>query len=240
MVDDYLSDREQEEALRAWWRDNWRWIFGGIALGVALLVGYFQWKDYRANRGIEAASQYEKVEAAVSSNNVDEAQKALGTLTSDHGSSAYAQQGRLLVAKLHVDGGKYDEASALLREVTDTAEDEELATIAKLRLARVLIQQGKHDEAIGLLNVDELGAFGAVAREIRGDANVAKGDQSAARAEYAAALAADDAQIDRTIVEMKLQEVGGSPSSKTADGDAQAGIPVETPVETPVEPQGQP
>jgi predicted negative regulator of RcsB-dependent stress response len=42
MVEDYLSDREQEEALRAWWRDNWRWILGGIALGVALLFGWFR------------------------------------------------------------------------------------------------------------------------------------------------------------------------------------------------------
>ena len=26
MVEDYLTDREQEEALRNWWRENWRWI----------------------------------------------------------------------------------------------------------------------------------------------------------------------------------------------------------------------
>jgi predicted negative regulator of RcsB-dependent stress response len=88
-------------------------------------------------------------------------------------------------------------------------------------LGRVLIQQGKHDEAIALLNVEELGAFAAAAREIRGDANVAKGDQNAARAEYAAALAADDAQIDRNMLEMKLQEVGGSPAATTADATAQ-------------------
>jgi predicted negative regulator of RcsB-dependent stress response len=222
MVDDYLSDREQEEALRAWWRDNWRWILGGIALGVALLVGYFQWKDYRENQGIEAAAQYDKVRVAAEARKLEDAQTALSALTSDHGSSPYAQQGRLLVAKLQVGESKYDEAAALLREVIDDAEDEELAALAKLRLARVLIEQGKHYEAIGLLNVDELGAFAAAAREIRGDANYAKGDHSAARAEYAAALAADDAQIDRPTLEMKLREVGGSPPDKTAEIEAAA------------------
>ena len=57
MVDDYLSDREQEEALRSWWRDNWRWIIGGVVLGLALLGGWRYWqvyRDQRADAGREA------------------------------------------------------------------------------------------------------------------------------------------------------------------------------------------
>jgi predicted negative regulator of RcsB-dependent stress response len=225
MVDDYLSDREQEEALRVWWRDNWRWILAGIVLGLALLFGWFRWKEYREDRGIAAGTQYEAVRVAAEGRKLEDAEKALVQLTAEHDSTPYAQQARLLVAKLQVDAGKFDEAAASLREVSDKSKDSELAAVAKIRLARVLIQQGKHDEAIGLLNVDELGAFAAVAREIRGDANVAKGDESAARAEYAAALAADDAQIDRTMLELKLQEVGGSTaasSAGTTDAKAEA------------------
>lgn len=226
MVDDYLSDREQEEALRAWWRDNWRWILSGIVLGVALLVGYFQWKDYRQNKAESASVEYAKVRTAAEQRNLEQAQAALATLTSDHDASPYAQQARMLVAKLHADAGKYDEAAAELRAVADKSKDGELAALAKLRLARVLIQQGKHDDAIALLDVEQLGAFAATAREVRGDAQVAKGDQSAARAEYAAALAAaDDGQVDRALIEMKLQEVGGSaapPATEASAGDAKA------------------
>jgi predicted negative regulator of RcsB-dependent stress response len=80
----------------------------------------------------------------------------------------------------------------------------------------VLIQQGKHDEAIASLKVDDLGAFAGNAHEIRGDAYVAKSDQTAARAEYAAALAATDAQIDRGLLELKLAEVGGSAPAPAA------------------------
>lgn len=210
MVEDYLSDREQEEALRTWWRDNWRWILGGIALGVALLVGWFKWQDYREDRGEAAATQYDALRVAAEQRNLENAQKELDKLVADHGHSSYTQQGRLLVAKLQVDGGKIDAAVPLLREVIDKSKDDALSSIAKLRLGRVLVQQAKHDEAIALLDVDELGAFAAAAREIRGDANVAKGDQSAARAEYAAALAVPDAKIDRALVELKLQEVGGT------------------------------
>lgn len=232
MVDDYLSDREQEEALRTWWRDNWRWILGGVVLGIALLFGWFRWKDYREDRGIAAGTQYEAVRVASEARKLEDAQKALAELTAEHDSSPYAQQGRLLVAKLLVDAGKFDEAGAVLREVSEKTQDEELAAVAKMRLARVLIQQGKHDEAIALLNIEELGAFAAAAREIRGDANVAKGDETAARAEYAAALAADDAQVDRAMLELKLQEVGGSTADSTTPATADAAIDAKA--------QGQP
>ena len=216
MVEDYLSDREQEEALRNWWSENWKWILGGIVLGLALLFGWFRWQDYRAERATSAARMYDDVKTAVDARDTTKATQALATLTKEHESSPYSQQGRLLLAKTHVEAGKYDEALPLLRAVAQESKDEELASLAKLRVARVLIQQGKHDEAIASLKADELGAFGANAHEIRGDANLAKGDQNAARAEYAAALAADDAQIDRKVLELKLQEVGGSPPEKSA------------------------
>ena len=215
MVEDYLSDREQEEALRVWWRENWRWIFGGIVLGVALLFAWFRWQDYRVDKGEDASKQYDELKAAVAARDDEKAAKELADLTSQHDSSAYAQQGRLLLAKTHADAGKYDDALKLLREAADKSKDAELATVAKLRAARVLIQLGKHDEAISSLKVDDLGSFAGVAHEIRGDAYVAKGDQNGARGEYAAALTANDAQIDRNIVELKLQEVGGSPAPAT-------------------------
>ncbi len=88
--------------------------------------------------------------------------------------------------------------------------------IAQLRLARLLIQQGKPDDAFKALESLTSGGFAAQAREIRGDALFAKGDAEGARAEYAAALASVDAQIDRTLIELKLQDVGGvaPPSAK--------------------------
>lgn len=221
MVDDYLSDREQEEALRAWWRDNWRWIFGGIAVGIALLVGYFQWQDYRERKAQAASIEYGKVRDAAEERNLEQAQAALAQLEADHRSSPYTQQARLHVARLQVEASNYDEAAAMLRAVVKDSKDDELGAVAKLRLARVLIQQGKHDEAIASLDVAKLGAFAAMAHEIRGDAYVAKGDQGAARAEYAAALAADSAQIDPALLEMKLQDVGGSAETVTADAQTE-------------------
>jgi predicted negative regulator of RcsB-dependent stress response len=222
MVDEFLTDRDQEEALRKWWRENWMYIVGGIVLGIALLAGYQYWKTHFHHRAIAASQLYEELRGAVERNEMDAANRLLGTLEADHESSPYTQHSRLLLAKKHIDAGKYDEALTLLRAVIKDSEDEELAWVARLRVARVLIQQGKHDEALSLLDPGKAGAFGPQVREIRGDAQVAKGNLDAARAEYAAALSDNllesiggGSTVDRTVLEMKLQDVGGD--KKAAD-----------------------
>lgn len=214
MVEEYLTDRDQEEALRNWWRENWSWILGGIVLGLALLGGWQYWKIHEANSADAASKLYADFRSALDKNELDAANRSLGTLAADYEKSPYTQQSRLLLAKKHVDAGKFDEALPLLRDVADHSADAELAWIARLRVARLLIQQGKHDDALNLLDPDKAGAFSAQVREIRGDAQVAKGKPDAARAEYAAALADNidgkaDRMIDRTLLEMKLQDVGG-------------------------------
>lgn len=210
MVEEYLTDRDQEEALRNWWRENWKWILAGIALGLGLLAAYQYWQTYRDQRATAAAKVYADMQKALASNDLDQAGRLLTDLSSDHAKSGYTQQGHLLLAKRAAEAGKFDDAMKHLRAVVDTSSDEELAQVARLRLARLLIQTGKHDEALQSLNVDKAGAFAAQVHEIRGDALVAKGDAQGARAEYAAALAPDvKGQIDRPTVELKLRDVGG-------------------------------
>jgi predicted negative regulator of RcsB-dependent stress response len=230
MVEDYLTDRDQEEALRNWWKENWRWIFGGVLLGL-LLLGGWQYMKVRTAQQSEAASKlYTDFRTALDGNDIEAATRSLATLSADHAKSPYTQQGRLLLAKKHVEASKLDEALPLLRAVADSSKDEELAWVARMRVARLLIQQGKHDEAIQLLDVEKAGAFAAQAREIRGDAQVAKGNPTAARAEYAAALADNidgqaDRTIDRTLLEMKLQDVGGDKAASPSDGAATESAP---------------
>jgi predicted negative regulator of RcsB-dependent stress response len=225
MVEDYLTDRDQEEALRNWWRENWKWILAGIALGLGLLAGYQYWQSFRAQQATAAAKVYADMQKALAGNDLDQAGKLLNDLVGDHAKSGYTQQGHLLLAKRDADAGKFDDAIKHLRAVVDTSSDEELGQVARLRLARLLIQTGKHDEALQLLDVAKAGAFSAQVREIRGDALVAKGDAQGARAEYAAALAPDaQGQVDRPTVELKLRDVGGEvppkPAAAAAKGDS--------------------
>ncbi|HEY7640133.1 MAG TPA: tetratricopeptide repeat protein [Steroidobacteraceae bacterium] len=210
MVEEYLTDRDQEEALRNWWRENWKFILAGIAIGLAGLGGYTYYQKYRDAQADHAAKVYADFQKALASNDDTQAGKLLDSLAGDHATSAYTQQGRLLLAKRHTEAGRFDQAIQQLRQVMDSSRDEDLGHIAQLRLARLLIQTGKHDDALKVLDVEKAGAFAAQVHEIRGDAHLAKGDAQGARAEYAAALSADTkGEIDRATVELKLRDVGG-------------------------------
>lgn len=245
MVEDYLTDRDQEEALRNWWRENWSWILGGIVLGVVLLGGWQYMKMHQAQKADAAAKLYSDFRGALDRNELDAAARSLATLSADHGKSPYTQQGRLLLAKKHVEANKLDEALPLLRSVADESKDEELAWVARLRVARLLIQQGKHDDALKLLDAEKAGAFAPQVREVRGDAQVAKGNPTAARAEYAAALADNidgkaNRMVDRTLLEMKLQDVGGDKQEAAATESTPPASEKQAPSEKKAGAEGQP
>jgi predicted negative regulator of RcsB-dependent stress response len=216
MVEDYLSDREQEEALRAWWRENRMWILGGIVLGIGLLAGWQFWQNYTARRADEAGKLYTQFQDALARHDPDQAGKLLQDLVKDHEGSAYTQQGRLQLAKDRVDAGKFEEALPYLQAVIDKSKDNQLAEVARLRSARVQAQLGKYDDALKLLDVESAGAFAPQVREARGDIYVAKGDQEKARAEYAAALDGNTDPRGKGMLELKLQEIGGGKSETAA------------------------
>lgn len=200
-----LTDIEREEVLRRWWKDNWLWILGGVALGLALLGGWRYWQNYRVERAEAAESRYLAEIQALGGNKREEAERLATELREQYGSSPYADQADLALARAALDRRDFDEAARRLRVVVDQSDDAELAKVARTRLARVLIEQGKHDEALGLLDAAQAGAFAALYHEIRGDALAAKGDRAGAAREYGLALADASAAsgLDRAYVELK-------------------------------------
>ncbi len=227
MVEDF-SDREQEEALRAWLKENWRWMVGGVALGVALLAAYNYWGTYRQQRADAAFVAAAEVRKAIDAKDADKAAKLIAGLTEKYGSTPYTQAARLQLAKLQVVAGKYDEAAKLLAAVAEDSKDKELRKVVQLRQARLLIQLGKHDQALAMLEPDDSGEFSAAVQEVRGDALLAKGNKDGARAAYAAALKGAEGSVDRGLIELKLQDAGGkvhapeppAAAAKTADGQS--------------------
>lgn len=229
MVEIYLSDEEQEEALRSWWRENWRWIFAGIALGLALLAGWKYWQQFKLRNAEAASTLYIELERAAGSNDAGKVEQLTRDLQQKYPSSPYPQQASLVLAKLRVQAGKWDEAAAALRDVMDHSKDEALAQVARLRLARVLIEQGRNDEALTLLDPSKVPPSVGELRELRGDALLAKNDSTAARSEYQQALAAQAAEggPGSELLQLKLQDLG--PAATPAAAPAPAAEAKKTP-----------
>lgn len=206
-MDDYLSDKEQLDRVRQWWRENGWFLLGGVALGLLALYGYNQYFAHLDRRSEEAAVLYQSLEQATAGNDAARASSLLEQLRADHPDHAYTQQGMMLVARTELVTAP-DRAAEKLRAIMETSSDPELALIARIRLARVLAYREQYREALALLDVSNPGDFGAFINEVKGDIHVALGDAAAARTSYLEAFVAPGGELlDRNLLQMKLSDL---------------------------------
>jgi predicted negative regulator of RcsB-dependent stress response len=222
MSGEYLSDREQEEALRNWWRENWPWVLSGVVAGLVLLAAWNYWRQHVEQQSDTAAHAYQQLTVALAGNDKTKVESVTKELDDNFASSPYRDQAHLLLAQAHVIAGRFEMAVSELQSIVDKSKDAELAQVAKLRLARVHIQLGHYDQALSLLDVGKAGAFTAQVDEIRGDALLAKGDPSGARQAYQAAVSAAQTQegamtpSEIEYLQLKLQDLAASAPEATA------------------------
>lgn len=203
-MDEYLTEKEQIERIREWWRDNGWYVITGIVLGALMIFGVREYRAHRIAQTEQAAVLYGQVRDAIDGDHVDAAAGLVKQMREKFSSSPYTDQAGLMLARAYLNT-EPSQAAVALRYVMDHSRDHELGLIARLRLARVLIFQKKYQDALDLLAVDNPGEFEAQISEIRGDAYVALGDQAAARTAYANALTAPGADwINRNFLQMKL------------------------------------
>jgi predicted negative regulator of RcsB-dependent stress response len=242
-VDDYLSDKEQVERLRQWWRENGWFLLGGVALGLLALYGYRQYFAFQDRENEQAAAMYETIRAEVDDNDTASAETAYARLRNEHPDHAYTHQAALLVARAQVVTAP-DSASEKLRYTMENSDDPELAMIARLRLARVLAYREQYQDALAVLNVPEPGQFAGRIAEIKGDIHTALGETDAARTAYLEAMVSPGAELlDRNFLQMKLSDLpGAAPGAATGATSSESTTSAE-PGAAPAEgapPAGQP
>ncbi|HEY8520851.1 MAG TPA: tetratricopeptide repeat protein [Gammaproteobacteria bacterium] len=217
-MDEYLSEKEQIERIRTWWRENGWYLIGGAALGALALFGWNQYQAYQMRRAEEAGTLYQSLAAAVEDDDETRATELLEQLRAEHPSSAYADQAGLLVAKLRQQSADTEGAVRELRYVMENSRDPDLALIARLRLARLLAYRQQYEEALALLREVDPGQFAGRFSEVEGDIHYAQGNLDAARSAYLEALNAPGSQVlDRNLLQMKLNEL-----ESAAGDDAEA------------------
>lgn len=204
-----LSEKEQLEAMQAWWQENGRYVISGIVLGIALLAGWNYWQSNQRTQQLTASGLYESLLENVDGGSLESAEKSAASLYADYSSTAYAAQARLAMARLYMDKGRDQDAAEVLRALLADRGSPELKPIARLRLARVLLYQNKAEEVIEVLGGDVDDAFAARFSEALGDAFVALGRFSEAAEAYAVAISEDPAlaTVDRTFVQMKINDL---------------------------------
>lgn len=206
-IDDLLDEHEQGERVLSWLRRNGVGLIGGVVLGLALIGGWQWWQGQQAGKRMQAGDDYQAVLKSIAGRNLKQAVSRASAIKDE----SYSALASLDIAKAQVQGGQADAALATLQK-TKTSEPE-LQRVIDQRTARLLIDAKKPAEALKLLSA----ATDAASLEVRGDAQSALGKREEARKAYGAALTALDVDAPRRrLLELKLTEAGGTPSTPGA------------------------
>jgi predicted negative regulator of RcsB-dependent stress response len=215
-VEDYLSEKEQWEWVKAQVRENGPAVILAIVVVLAGLAGWRWWQQHQDAARLEAGGRYMQMVQALEKGDHTQAVVLLGQLERESPASPYTDQAKLLAARVYVDDGDLDKAASELAAVADHSKDRELAVVARLRLARVQVAQGHADAALDTLKSTDTGAFAARYHEVRGDAYYAKGDKVAALNEYRSAQGSAPS-ASSPLLELKIADLAAAaPASAKA------------------------
>ncbi|MCX7555393.1 tetratricopeptide repeat protein [Xanthomonadaceae bacterium JHOS43] len=204
-----MDEHEQGELVRSWLRQNGGAIFGGIAIGLAGILGWQWWQNSAAQHRLDASSTYQALESAVERKDTAGIDQLAGELADKFSDTPYGALGLLRLADQKLASGDADAAQGALVDAAKAAQTPALASLANLRLARLQLAAGKAQDALDSLAKVPAGDFAGLAAEVRGDALLALGRKDEAEVAYLDALTTlDTGAPNRLIVEMKLADLG--------------------------------
>jgi predicted negative regulator of RcsB-dependent stress response len=204
-VDDLLSEKEQLEQMRAWWKEYGAFIIGGIVIGAGLLFGINHYQSSKLQAQLDASAAYEELIVLVAEGKLEDAEAAADEIATSYGDTSYAGQTGLAMARLYMDKNRDQDAADALLGVVDSDADSELKDVARLRLARIYLYQDKAQEVVDLLAGEGVGAFAAPYGEALGDAYTALGQIAEAQDAYRKILMDPSSRgtVDQQLVEWK-------------------------------------
>ncbi len=205
MVDVNLSEEEQVEALKAWWKENGRSVVGGVVIGLGVVFGWQGWVKYQQSIADAASVQFEQLSQSVAGGALEAAEKQAELLINEYARTPYAIFSALNLARVKLQQQDAEGALEQLRWVVEQSDEPSFRQIARLRMARILIDSGDVDAAAAVIEQAEDDAYAGEFAMLKGDVALARGDRVAAYAAYQSALASKVGSA--ALVEMKMDDL---------------------------------
>ncbi len=207
-LSDYVTEEQQIEALKKWWKEYGLSIVVGVTLAIIVIFGWRFYRGYATRVAQQASILYTRMTIDVLNNQKQDAITQAKSLRENFTGTPYAKIAALTLARYAVLQNKLDEAITQLRWVAKHASSRVLVQLARLRLARIYIVQNKTAEALGLLKHIKDASLAGLVAEVQGDAYTKLGDINKARARYQLALKEIPMpEQNRPILQMKATDI---------------------------------
>ena len=224
MADENLTDEQQAEIVKKWFRENGLFLVGGLVLGIA---GLFSWQSYQNATTItaeEASVAYEEMSRAVATQRYNKAAELHALIQDEYPGTPYADTAELALASALMKQNDAEGAAEVLERVAAGGSTDEVKIVARLRLGRVHLHLGDYEAAAKLANYAADDAYAPMFADLRGDIAYASGGElDVARTEYEAALAAGGPGFPQAgYVQVKLDALAVADAVAAADSEVAA------------------
>ena len=203
-----MSDSEQVEMIKKWWKDYGKAIAIAVAIGLVVGFGWRYWHKYKLEQAQSASLLYQQLSAADYQKQPKVAKTFAERLMKNYSRSPYATFAALWTAKQDVQKNNLAAALANCQWILKNSHVRSLKQIARIRAARILLAQKKPKDAMSILNKVDDKTFKPLIENVKGDIHNAMGNGKAAQKAYQAAKVGMSSSIATTdpLLDMKLAQ----------------------------------
>jgi predicted negative regulator of RcsB-dependent stress response len=233
-VADHLSDEEQLESLKKWWRQNGTSLLLILVLSGGGWFGWNYWQTQKQQKIEDTSHLYMALVEAEMAWEANPTQEAAQKLAS-HGEnlkaldekSLYARFAALSLAKLYAADGEFEQAVAELDWALERTDSSELQALIRLRLANLEFARDNGEQAISLLEQSHPETFDALYDELKGDIYLTLGKPADALNAYREALASMEGRAGaseraKAMIELKINDIKPVADTSAATSEDEA------------------
>ncbi len=183
-MSEYLTDKEQIEVIKQWWRRYGTFVLTTVVVILAVIFGWYHWRNYEYTHAAKASSLYTELEFASKNNNASQVNLLTEELVRSYRSTPYAALAQLYAAKSAVENKKYPVAVSRLKWVIAHSNMNGVKQVARLRAARILHSENNNKAALVLLDTVNDSTYSPLINSEKGDIYNALGEKKQAQQFY--------------------------------------------------------
>ena len=183
-----LSNKEQIDMVKTWWKDYGRSLALALGLGLAITGGWRYWQHHQQLRAETASALYSEMRD-VNEAQPKQAAAVAAELRQQYPKSPYAAMAAFWQAKDEIAANKPEAALSSLTWVVDHGRLVSFRQIARIRAARVLLFLKQPAAALAMLAKEDDATFAPLVEQVRAHIYRAQGNEAAAQKAFAAAKA---------------------------------------------------
>lgn len=204
-MDANMSDKDQVDMLKRWWRSYGKAITVALAIGLIIGFGWKYYRDSKTQHAEEAAMVFQRLAIADDKDKTKEVKLLAERLIADYADTPYAALANLIMAHEAVQNQQLASAETSLKWVTQHAKANTLRQIARLRLARVLMARFKAKAALVVLQTVDDKTYKPMINNLKGDAYALLNKPKKAVIAYRSAQQGyKDLGVPNPILDMKI------------------------------------